>query len=432
MQTHAMLFLAGALLFAGLPVFGGDRDEILRQAAEVRRNLEQRFTSPDGVLYDYAGLKGEILLPTSEECAAGKPNALGWWTPIENGGFFTGLYLVGLCDEYDSAPSDALRAAARRSARGLAKLQDIDPAPGFIARGIGADGKGCYAASSNDQNFPWFLGLWRYLQTDIPTPEERREFTERIVRHAGELREKNWAIPGNRPGFERGWWLSGDYHAAVHLATVTFIVADLTGSQEWKLLHESLLDGKAPGGETRIGWIARGYPEVAAWSAWFTTGTQYAVRMLRDRAADPERKAHYAESLRNTARAAAPMIGLYRKFDPAAPREFTPDWRKMMPPWQPQANGNEARKLAMEQLEVWNRACPAVRIDKATLKPSIASSWIVLMSQDEELIGENLPEIRRAFLHFDPSLQYYGAVFFLENLAAELLRRGSAPTDAAR
>lgn len=423
MQCVSMLLIAGAL-FCCVAADGGERDDLLRRSAELRRTLERRFTSPDGVLYDYAGPAGEVVLPTPEECTEGRPNALGWWTPIENGGFFTGLYLVGLCEEYACAPSEELRSAARRSVRGLVKLQDTEKAPGFIARGFGVDGKACYAASSNDQNFPWLLGLWRYLQTDIPAPEERRELVARIVRHAEALRANNWVIPGRRPGFDRGWWLGGGYHSAVHLATVTFIVADLTGDGEWRKMHDALLREKLSDGRTRIEWIARGYPEIASWSAWFTTGTQYAVRMLLERSADPELRMCYAESLLNTARPAAALIRLYRNFDPSAPREFTPDWRRMMPPWRPQTDGNEAQVLAMEQLKVWEKACPAVRIDKATLKPSIASAWIVLMSRDEALIGENLPEIHKAFRHFDPDRQFYGAVFFLENLAAELLRRG--------
>jgi len=45
----------------------------------------------------------------------------------------------------------------------------------------------------------------------------------------------------------------------------------------------------------------------------------------------------------------------HRKFKIAGERpRFTPDWRSMMPPWRPQLNAQEARKLAMEQQHIWH------------------------------------------------------------------------------
>ena len=67
--------------------------------------IEKRFISSEYVLYDYAGLNGEVILPTPEECAQNKPNALAWNTPIENGGFFNGLLLVGLVNSWENQPS---------------------------------------------------------------------------------------------------------------------------------------------------------------------------------------------------------------------------------------------------------------------------------------------------------------------------------------
>ena len=72
----------------------------------IQNELKKRFLSPQGFLYDYADGNGEVELPTPDECLANFPNVFGWWTPIENGGFFTGLYLVGLCEEYACAPSE--------------------------------------------------------------------------------------------------------------------------------------------------------------------------------------------------------------------------------------------------------------------------------------------------------------------------------------
>ena len=39
---------------------------------------------------------------TAEECEKAVPNPLGWWTPIENGAFFTGLYVYALMEKYEN------------------------------------------------------------------------------------------------------------------------------------------------------------------------------------------------------------------------------------------------------------------------------------------------------------------------------------------
>ncbi|MDP4659698.1 MAG: hypothetical protein NWS11_06680, partial [Opitutales bacterium] len=48
----------------------------------------RRFIDGHGIVRDYVG-----ELPTPEDCRLGKPNAIGWWSPIENGPMFTGMYL---------------------------------------------------------------------------------------------------------------------------------------------------------------------------------------------------------------------------------------------------------------------------------------------------------------------------------------------------
>ncbi len=55
--------------------------------------LWSRFIDPHGVFIDFTDLDGKVNYPTPEECRSGKPNALGWYQPIENGAMFNGLYL---------------------------------------------------------------------------------------------------------------------------------------------------------------------------------------------------------------------------------------------------------------------------------------------------------------------------------------------------
>ena len=62
--------------------------EVLRT---VNDRLAKEFLSADGLLLDYVG-----EIPTPEEIADLKPNAMGWWCPIENGSMFTGEWLPAL------------------------------------------------------------------------------------------------------------------------------------------------------------------------------------------------------------------------------------------------------------------------------------------------------------------------------------------------
>ncbi|MFA7232100.1 MAG: hypothetical protein WC071_12590, partial [Victivallaceae bacterium] len=107
----------------------------------VHHNLWNRFMGDDYILYDYAGLNGEVILPTSEECEANKPNALAWWTPIENGAFFNGIYILGLIKRYERNKTTEQKIEISKLISGLYKLQDANSTPGCILRGLGIDGK---------------------------------------------------------------------------------------------------------------------------------------------------------------------------------------------------------------------------------------------------------------------------------------------------
>ena len=43
----------------------------------VEEELKRRFLSPDGILYDYAGPAGEVILPLPGECRDNFPNPFG-------------------------------------------------------------------------------------------------------------------------------------------------------------------------------------------------------------------------------------------------------------------------------------------------------------------------------------------------------------------
>lgn len=51
---------------------------------QARGEMWRRFVDDYGIIADFTDLDGTVNLPTPEECREGKPNALGWFQPIEN------------------------------------------------------------------------------------------------------------------------------------------------------------------------------------------------------------------------------------------------------------------------------------------------------------------------------------------------------------
>ncbi len=65
---------------------------------------------------------GRFPRPTPEECREGKPNALGWWTPVENGSMFNGMYLDGICTRWQDTRAEADRIKRAATGQGLLRL----------------------------------------------------------------------------------------------------------------------------------------------------------------------------------------------------------------------------------------------------------------------------------------------------------------------
>ena len=114
-------------------------------------------------------------LPTPEELRDGKPNALGWWAPIENGAMFNGLYMDAAVNRWKRTKSEEDANKARKLMEGLLLLNSISEVKGFVGRGVTTDGKSHYPMGSNDQTLPWFVGLWRYFDSGLATDEEKRQ-----------------------------------------------------------------------------------------------------------------------------------------------------------------------------------------------------------------------------------------------------------------
>ena len=170
--------------------------------------------------------------------------------------------------------------------------------------------------------------------------------------------------------------------------------------------------------------IAAGMDDLAPWSAWFNSNAQYAVRELYRLETDPALRELYRKSLRTNAEKAVPLLSLHRKYDTAATYAFTPDWHRMMPPWREQKNEGDAQTLALEQIGVWDRACPAIAVEKASLKPAICAGYIIVLSEQPELIEQHWPQIEEVILRFNYDKLHYSAFFYVENVIYDRARNG--------
>ncbi len=136
-SSWILLLLAAWTTRAGEPAPAGapatpaavSPQQLADAVEEAHAVLWSKFIGDDGFIHDFVG-----ELPTPEDCEQGRPNAIGWWSPIENGPMFTGTYLVAICERARRSGASADREEARRLARGLLACASVSDVPGFIAR----------------------------------------------------------------------------------------------------------------------------------------------------------------------------------------------------------------------------------------------------------------------------------------------------------
>ena len=370
--------------------------------------IEKRFISPEYVLYDYAGLNGEVILPTPEECAQNKPNALAWNTPIENGGFFNGLLLVGLVNSWENQPSEKVANLARTMLKGLYILQDKSPVPGCILRGIGKDG--CfYPASSFDQVIPWFLGLWEYSKSSLATEAERKECRERCYTVVKALEKNNWIIPGAKEGFDRGNLFTArrPYDNCVLLFLAVILdEMEATDHRVSDLLKE------------RTEEICEGYPTIQAHESWYASHNFYIMRMLANHVKDEALRARLYHALKITAEALPPSIAVWKNHDPAL--AFSPDWHPLNRVWFEQKNCKEAQACSNPQWAIWNETSPAVMNERQSIMFGLSSAWILLMAEDKAIVEANKGAILEMLNSIPYEKLYYVPFFYAINVISEL------------
>ena len=344
----------------------------------AHREIWRRFVTSQGVLLDYTGLDRRVSLPTAAEYQEGKPNALAWWTPTENGAMFTGLYLAALLKRYAVQPSASLAGKIRRLVSGLELLGRVNTLPGFAARGVTADGRHCPLLSSTDQFFPWFLGLWRYWRSSLASAADRDRLSRVLVRAMEGLRGDQFRVPtppslgGGDLGLGLDGFLPLDNEQAPRLLLLLRATYEITKDKAWLALYEEHLPERRP--HLERGWTE----EELQGNAWVFLPPCLAVEALLEMDGEPVCR----EGLRRTALAAERRLTALLQKTVDYSLHFELDWRKMNQLWKPQRTKQEARAVADQQQRLLDSLSPRWREERMLVGEPLNLAWMMSLSPE--------------------------------------------------
>ncbi|MBI4977777.1 MAG: hypothetical protein HZC28_09855 [Spirochaetes bacterium] len=427
MRFLAVLFIAAAVICNAAD---------LAPVRAMHDDIWKRFIDKHGIMLDYVNADGTVSLPTPEECASNMPNALGWWSPIENGAFFTGLYLAGICRRYalTGNPDDA--AKAKRLANGLLALAQKTTTPGFIGRGFATDGNAHFPVTSSDQIAPWFFGLWTYARSGIPSAAERNAVIALMTRTAEALRQSQWQMPcepSMAAGSTYGTWNWKDFRSVPRLLFACRALYELTSDAVWYERYTnaafatpfrstvSRLELCARG----MAWDVNGEDPALRENSWIYVVSQAQVRALLDMETDETIRGFYRRSLTATAEAALPLVYDYEDF------EYHPvntDWRTLLHKWKAHTTPKEAESIAQKQLIDW--ASVGRMHETRLLREPMSAAWIVMLSGDMRLIARMKLPFERALTFFDYQ-RLSSPVYFMGECAYYEMLAGGYGTIAA-
>ncbi len=389
------------------------------RAEVLHAEIWRRFIDPHGVLLDYAAPDGTVPIPTPEECRLGKPNALGWWSPIENGGFFNGLYMEAAVHRWRASKADADAAKIRRLAAGLMRLASVSDVKGFVARGFATDGRSHYAMGSDDQTLPWFLGLWRYLETGLASADERRAVVAKLVETADEIRGRGWQMPAEPPFGVRGGFAGFLYYQAPRLLFVAKMMHAVTGDAAWDAVYRTALHERGgQGNRSRLELCERGmvydHGGPAHRHSWTTSNCAAVHRALWEMETDADVRAAYARGLERSAVVAMESLPLAQELDPAALPPFDADWRKLNELWEPQPTIAKATEVAEAQSKLLGRLSPRRGQEHRFVREPSAAAWIVTLAPDAAALRARAPAVERVLAHLPYERLIYSQFFPLE------------------
>lgn len=367
-----------------------------------------------GILHDFVG-----ELPTPEDCALGRPNAIGWWSPIEDGPMFTGLYLPAVCERARRSGDAADQAKARRLAQGLLKCASVSDVPGFIARGVGTDGRCHYPLGSDDQTHPWFLGLHAYCQSGLAAETERRAIVAKMQEVANALEATGWRCPGDGAfkGDFRGGFRGHLFRDAVRYLHLLRLMHDVTQDPAWlERYHRARQERPEHSDRTRAQICAEGYALDRAAIAhiddsqqWIYVGSQAALAGLAALETEAEFRALYRKGLAANLDSSRKALDAHRQFDNQDTKVFgSADWRAVYATWFPQRTQADAERLA----RIADAAKKGERksYEQRLMQNPLAAAAIVALAGD----AGTRDAVERVIRHYDYARIKMTAFFFAE------------------
>lgn len=410
---NAILLTTGSLLSI-LPARAGEQPSLFDAIEQAHAELWNKRIDKNGIILDYVG-----EIPTPEDCSLGKPNAIGWWSPIENGPMFTGLYLPAACERVRRSGNPVDKANARRLAQGLLKCASVSDVPGFIARGMGTDGKCHYPLGSDDQTHPWFYGLHAYCMSGLPSDEERHQIAKKMQEVANVLETTAWQCPCDSAfkGQFRGGFTGHLFRDAVRYLFMLRAMHDVTQDSVWlDRYRKALTERPANVDKTRIEICAAGYTadreaikNLDDHQLWIYVGSQGSLAKLVTMETHESLRAQYHAGLDINAGNALAAIETHTKFDNHDTQVFGhANWREAYTNWFPQATQADARKLS----ETGDKAKLGGRknYEARYMRNPLAAAAIVALAGD----GSGRDAIERAIRHYDYSKLHMSEFFFAE------------------
>jgi hypothetical protein len=391
-------------------------DAVAANVEKAHQQLWTRFMDKYDLLLDSTELDGSYERPTPEECLAGKPNALAWWTPVENGAMFNGGYLDGIVLRWKQTKSEEDRVKARRLVKGLLFLNSVGDTPGFVARGVATDGKTPYPMGSNDQTGPWFYGLWRYVESGMAEPEEKKEIIARMVAVADVLASNGWRMPCQQPApsTHRGSFGMIAWEGAPRLLFLCKAMHRVTGDVKWEERYKTLL--QESGGEpkrTRLQVCEDGmqFHHPKRRESWTGVSSGAPLRALWEMETDPALKASFAKGLLASAKLSAESLELHAQFKVDAPQKFHHDWRVLNQWWKPQHTEQEAVDVAMVQVRELGKLSPQRYQEFTYVREPVFAAWVVTLCPDHEFVEQQREKIRAVLGHYKYDKLYYSQFF---------------------
>lgn len=406
------------LLLLSLTLLATCRADPVTAIERAHTEIWSRFVDSHGIIIDYAGLDGTTDLPTPEECRDGKPNALGWYQPLENGAMFGGLYMDAAVNRWKLTQSPQDAAKARRLMEGLLFLNSISNVKGFVGRGVTTDGVSHYPMGSNDQTGPWFYGLWRYYASGIGTPNEKAKITKHLLETAEAIIALRWRMPAEAPFGTRGSFDGFHFEEVSRQLFVLKMLATITGDSKWEQHYRNALT--QTGGPEQLSKqkiCERGmkffYARTHNWTSCCAVA---ALRGLWEMEDDAAVKEVYARGLSASANLASEALPMALSYDPEDPSVLNLNWRQsMMPLWKPQQTEQEAASLADLQRRAFDRESPRRSREASTVREPTAAAWIVTLCTDPSLAAKHRATIEAMVERYRYKRLYYSGFFWIES-----------------